>query len=89
MEEVMPKRLGCGTAKEEMSQIPQRAIPRKTPSAGSGSPPPWLPASESLQHTIFGTTSSIFDLWSRPLGVARLSSLHGVLPRPHPSEGVG
>jgi len=27
----------------------------------------------------------IFDLWSRPWGVARLLGV----PRPHPSEGVG
>jgi len=47
------------------------------------------PASEPLRRAIFGTASSIFDLWSRPWGVARLLGLHGVPPRPHPSEGVG
>jgi len=30
------------------------------------------PASEPLMRAIFGTTSSIVDLWSRPLGMARL-----------------
>jgi len=30
------------------------------------------PASEPLRRAIFGTTSSIFDLWSRPWGVTRL-----------------
>jgi len=64
----------------------------RTPSAGSDSPPPWLsrsPASEPLRRAIFGTTSSIFDLCSRPWGVARLLDLRGVPPRPHPLEGVG
>jgi len=46
-------------------------------------------ASEPLRRAIFGTTSSIFDLWSRPWGVARLLDLRGVPPRPHPSKGVG
>jgi len=41
------------------------------------------PASEPLQRAIVGTTSSIFDLWSRPWGVARLSVefLHAPIPR--------
>jgi len=47
------------------------------------------PASEPLRRAIFGTTSSIFDLWSRPWGVDRLLSLHGVPPHPHPPEEVG
>jgi len=46
------------------------------------------PASEPLRRAIFGTTSSIFDLWSRPWGVARLLGLRGVPPRP-PSFGRG
>jgi len=33
------------------------------------------PASKPLWRAIFGTTSSIFDLWSRPWGVARLLDL--------------
>ena len=47
------------------------------------------PASEPLRKSIFGSSLSILDLWSRPWGVARLLGLHGVPPRPHPSEGVG
>jgi len=45
--------------------------------------------SKPLRRAIFGTTSSIFDLWSRPWGVARLLGLRGVPSRLHPSEGVG
>jgi len=46
------------------------------------------PASGHLRHAIFGTTSLIFDLWSRPWGLARLLGLHGVPPYSHPS-GIG
>ena len=46
------------------------------------------PASEPLRKSIFGSSPSILDLWSRPWGVARLLGLRGVPPRPHPSEGV-
>ena len=45
--------------------------------------------SEPLRKSIFGSSLSILDLWSRPWGVALLLGLHGVPPRPHPSEGVG
>ena len=47
------------------------------------------PASEPLRKPIFGSSLSILDLWSRPLGVARLLGFRGVPSRPHPSEGVG
>jgi len=47
------------------------------------------PASEPVRRAIFGTTTSIFDLWSRPEGVARLLGLRVVPPRPRPSERVG
>ena len=47
------------------------------------------PASEPLRKSIFGSSLSILDLWSRPWGVARLFGLRGVSPRPHPWEGVG
>jgi len=40
-------------------------------------------ASEPLRRAIFGITSSIFDLWSRPWGVARLLGLRGVHAFPH------
>jgi len=46
------------------------------------------PASKPLRRATFGTTSFIFDLWSRPWGVARLLGSRGVPPRPHPSKGV-
>ena len=46
-------------------------------------------ASEPLRKSIFGSSLSILDLWSRPWGVARLLGLRGVPPSPHPSEGVG
>ena len=47
------------------------------------------PATDSLRHSLFGDSLSLYDLWSRPWGVARLLGLHGLLPCPHPSEGVG
>jgi len=47
------------------------------------------PTSEPLRRAIFGTTSSIFDLWSRPCGVARLLGLREVPPRPIPHKGPG
>ena len=47
------------------------------------------PATDSLCRSLFGDSLSLYDLWSRPWGVARLLGLHGILPCPHPSEGVG
>ena len=47
------------------------------------------PASEPLRKSIFGSSLSLLDLWSRPWGVARLLGLREIPPRPHPSEGVG
>ena len=47
------------------------------------------PASEPLRKSIFGSSLSILDLWSRPWGVGRQLGLHGVRLHPHPSEGVG
>ena len=47
------------------------------------------PASKPLRKSIFGSSLSILNLWSRPWVVARLLGLRGVPPRPHPSEGVG
>ena len=43
----------------------------------------------TLRRSLFGDSLSLYDLWSRPWGVARLLGLHGLLPCPHPSEGVG
>ena len=47
------------------------------------------PATDSLGCSLFGNSLSLYDLWSRPWGVARLLGLHGLPPCPHPSEGVG
>ena len=47
------------------------------------------PATDSLRRSLFGDSPSLYDLWSRPWGVARLLGLHGLPPCPHPSEGVG
>ena len=47
------------------------------------------PATDSLHRSLFGDSLSLYDLWSRPWGVARLLGLHGLPPCPHPSEGVG
>jgi len=44
-------------------------------------------ASEPLRRDSFGTTS-IFDLWSRSWGVARLLGLRKTPPRSHPTERV-
>ena len=46
------------------------------------------PATESLCCSLFGDSLSLYDLWSRPWGVAQLLGLHGLPPCPHPSEGV-
>ena len=47
------------------------------------------PATNSLRRSLFGDSLSLYDLWSRPWGVARLLGLHGLPQCPHPSEGVG
>jgi len=47
------------------------------------------PASEHLWSAIFDTTSSIFDLWSRPWGVVRLLGLLEFLRVPIPRKGSG
>ena len=47
------------------------------------------PATNCLCRSLFGDSLSLYDLWSRPWGVARLLGLHGLPPCPHPSEGVG
>ena len=47
------------------------------------------PATDSLYRSLFGDSLSLHDLWSRPWGVAQLLGLHGLLPCPHLSEGVG
>ena len=47
------------------------------------------PATDSLRRLLFDDSLSLYDLWSRPWGVARLLGLYGLLPCPHPSEKVG
>ena len=47
------------------------------------------PATNSLRRSLFGDCLSLYALWSRSWGVARLLGLHGLPPCPHPSEGVG
>ena len=47
------------------------------------------PATDSLRRLLFGDRLFLYDLWSRPWGVARLVGLHGLPPCPHSSEGVG
>ena len=47
------------------------------------------PATDSLRRSLFGDSLSLYNLWSRPWGVARLLGLHCLPPCPHPSEGVG
>ena len=47
------------------------------------------PAMDSLRRSLFGDSLSLYNLWSRPWGVARLLGPHGLPPCLHPSEGVG
>ena len=47
------------------------------------------PATDSLRRSLFGDSLSLYDLWSRPWGVARLLGLHGLPPCSHPLEEVG
>ena len=47
------------------------------------------PVTDSLHRSFFGDPLSLYDLWSRPWRAARLLGLRGLLPCPHPSEGVG
>ena len=47
------------------------------------------PATDSLRRSLFGDSLSLYDLWSRPWGAARLLGLHGLPPCFHPSEGAG
>ena len=47
------------------------------------------PATDSLRRSLFGDSLSLYDLWSRAWGVARLLELHSFPPCPHPSKGKG
>ena len=46
------------------------------------------PATDYLRRSLFDDSLSLYDLWSRPWGVARLLGLHGLPPCP-PSLGRG
>ena len=46
------------------------------------------PATDSLHRSLLGDSLSLYDLWSRSLGVARLLGLHGLPACFHPLEGV-
>ena len=47
------------------------------------------PATDSLCCSLLGDSLSLYDLWSRPWGVARLLGLHGLPPCPIPRKGSG
>ena len=47
------------------------------------------PATDSLRRSLSGNSLSLYNLWSRPWGVAQFLGHHGPPPSPHPSEGVG
>ena len=49
----------------------------------------YCPAKDSFRRSAFGNSLSLYDLWSRPWGVAQLLGLHGLPSCLHPSEGVG
>ena len=46
------------------------------------------PATDSSRRSLFGDSLFLYDLWSRPWGVAQLLGLHGLPPCP-PSLGRG
>ena len=46
------------------------------------------PATDPWRRSLFGN-SSLYDLWSRPWGVAGLLGFHGLPPCPYASKGVG
>ena len=46
------------------------------------------PATASLRRSLFGNALTLYDLWSRPLEVARILGLDGLPPCSHPSEGI-
>ena len=48
-----------------------------------------FPATDSLRRSLFGDSLSLYDLWFRLWGVARLLRHHGIPPCPYLSEGVG
>ena len=59
------------------------------PSQDTSHPILHSPATDSLRRWLFGNFLSLYDLCSRPWGVARLLGPHGFPPSTHPSVGVG
>ena len=49
----------------------------------------YCPARDSLRPSLFGESLSLYDLWPRPRGVARLLGLHGLPPCPPPISRKG
>ena len=47
------------------------------------------PATDSLRRSLFGDSLSLYGLWSKPWGVARLLGLHGLPLCPIPRKGSG
>ena len=47
------------------------------------------PATDSLHRSLFGDSLPLYDLWSRPKGIARLLGPHGLPPCPIPGKGSG
>ena len=47
------------------------------------------PATDSLRRSLFGNSLSLYDLWSRPWGVARLLCSMVFRPAPIPRKGSG
>ena len=46
------------------------------------------PTADSLRRSLFDDSLTLYDLWSRPLEVARILGLDGLPPCRHPSEGI-
>ena len=44
------------------------------------------PTTDSLRRSPFGDSLTLYDLWSRPLGAARLLRLYGLSSCPHSSD---
>ena len=49
----------------------------------------YCPATDSLRRSLFGDSPSLYDLWSRPWGVAWLLGHHGLPPCPNLRKGSG
>ena len=47
----------------------------------------YCPVADALRRSLFGDFLSLYDLWSRPWGVARLLGFHGLLHAPSLGRG--